>query len=107
MVTLKAPAKLNLTLEVLGKRDDGYHEIRSVAQTIGLRDRWGRVTLYGLQRIAQSDLQREFFLDVFLGFCGLRGLHGLWPSLEQFQRAAEVRDRFIIGRQCACPVSSL
>lgn len=38
MLTIKAPAKLNLTLEVLGKRADGYHEIRSVAQTIDLCD---------------------------------------------------------------------
>ena len=29
-VTLRAPAKLNLTLEVLGKRPDGYHGIRTV-----------------------------------------------------------------------------
>jgi 4-diphosphocytidyl-2-C-methyl-D-erythritol kinase len=33
-----APAKLNLTLEVLGKRDDGYHEIMSLMQTIDLAD---------------------------------------------------------------------
>lgn len=33
-----APAKINLTLEVLGKRPDGYHEIRSVMTTIGLYD---------------------------------------------------------------------
>jgi 4-diphosphocytidyl-2-C-methyl-D-erythritol kinase len=33
-----APAKINWTLEVLGKRDDGYHEIRSVMQTIELCD---------------------------------------------------------------------
>jgi len=33
-----APAKINWTLEVLGRRDDGYHEIRSVMQTIDLRD---------------------------------------------------------------------
>jgi 4-diphosphocytidyl-2-C-methyl-D-erythritol kinase len=33
-----APAKINWTLEVLGKRDDGYHEIRSVMQTIDLCD---------------------------------------------------------------------
>jgi 4-diphosphocytidyl-2-C-methyl-D-erythritol kinase len=39
VLTLLAPAKLNLTLEVIGKRDDGYHEIRSVVQTIGLCDR--------------------------------------------------------------------
>jgi 4-diphosphocytidyl-2-C-methyl-D-erythritol kinase len=35
---LVAPAKVNLTLEVLGRRDDGYHEIRSVLQTLNLHD---------------------------------------------------------------------
>ena len=38
MLTVLAPAKLNLTLEVLSKRPDGFHEIRSVAQTINLCD---------------------------------------------------------------------
>ena len=38
MVTVKAPAKINLTLEVLRKRPDGFHEIRSVLQTIDLCD---------------------------------------------------------------------
>jgi 4-diphosphocytidyl-2-C-methyl-D-erythritol kinase len=38
MLTEKAPAKINLTLEVLGKRPDGFHEIRSVFQTIDLCD---------------------------------------------------------------------
>jgi 4-diphosphocytidyl-2-C-methyl-D-erythritol kinase len=38
MLTIKAPAKINLTLEVLGKRPDGFHEVRSVLQTIGLYD---------------------------------------------------------------------
>ncbi len=39
MIIRTAPAKLNLTLEVLGERADGYHEIRSVMQTISLADR--------------------------------------------------------------------
>ena len=38
MLTVAAPAKVNLTLEVLGKREDGYHEIRSVVQAIDLCD---------------------------------------------------------------------
>lgn len=40
MTTLqeKAYAKLNLTLDVLGKRDDGYHELESVMQQITLCD---------------------------------------------------------------------
>ena len=33
-----AYAKLNLTLEVLGRRDDGYHEVKSILQTIDLAD---------------------------------------------------------------------
>jgi len=33
-----APGKINWTLEVLGRREDGYHEIRSVMQTIDLCD---------------------------------------------------------------------
>ncbi len=38
MLTLLAPAKINLTLEVLRQRPDGFHEIRSVIQTINLCD---------------------------------------------------------------------
>ncbi|MGA2286612.1 MAG: 4-(cytidine 5'-diphospho)-2-C-methyl-D-erythritol kinase [Dehalococcoidia bacterium] len=35
---LIAAAKINWTLEALGRRDDGYHEIRTVFQTIALHD---------------------------------------------------------------------
>jgi 4-diphosphocytidyl-2-C-methyl-D-erythritol kinase len=37
-IRIKAYAKLNLTLEIRGQRPDGYHEIRSVVQTISLAD---------------------------------------------------------------------
>ena len=35
---IKAYAKINLTLEVLGRRPDGFHEVRTVLQTIALAD---------------------------------------------------------------------
>ena len=38
MPIVLAPAKLNLTLEVLAKRPDSFHEIRSTLQTINLCD---------------------------------------------------------------------
>jgi 4-diphosphocytidyl-2-C-methyl-D-erythritol kinase len=38
VLTLKTPAKINLTLEVLGQRPDGYHELRSVLQAVGMYD---------------------------------------------------------------------
>ena len=37
-VTVQARAKLNLSLDVLGKRPDGYHELRMVMQSSGLCD---------------------------------------------------------------------
>ena len=36
---MKAKAKINLTLDILSKRPDGYHEISSVMQTISLCDK--------------------------------------------------------------------
>jgi 4-diphosphocytidyl-2-C-methyl-D-erythritol kinase len=38
MVTLQAYAKVNLTLEVLGERADGYHDVATVLQTVDLSD---------------------------------------------------------------------
>ena len=35
---IHAPAKINLDLRVLGKRPDGYHELRTIFQTISLAD---------------------------------------------------------------------
>ena len=37
-VTVRAPAKINLHLEVLGLRPDGYHELAMVMQSIDLSD---------------------------------------------------------------------
>lgn len=36
---LKAMAKINLGLDVIRKREDGYHEVRMIMQTVGIYDR--------------------------------------------------------------------
>ena len=38
-LTLWAAAKVNLYLDILGKRNDAYHEIESIMQSITLYDR--------------------------------------------------------------------
>jgi 4-diphosphocytidyl-2-C-methyl-D-erythritol kinase len=38
MITLRSYAKINWTLDVLWRREDGYHEIRTILQTISLHD---------------------------------------------------------------------
>ena len=52
-LTLKALAKINLGLDVLGRRDNGYHDVRMVMQTIYLYD---NVTL---TRIEEPRIQVE------------------------------------------------
>lgn len=37
-IKVKTPAKINLTLEILNKRKDGFHNIQSIMQTINLYD---------------------------------------------------------------------
>jgi len=37
-IDIKTPAKLNLFLEVVGKRDDGFHELETVMHTVDLFD---------------------------------------------------------------------
>ncbi|NLC12200.1 MAG: 4-(cytidine 5'-diphospho)-2-C-methyl-D-erythritol kinase [Firmicutes bacterium] len=38
MIKIKARAKINLTMDVLGKRSDGFHEVESVMQAVSLSD---------------------------------------------------------------------
>ncbi len=37
-ITLRIPAKINLSLDITGRRADGYHTLRSVFQTVGVFD---------------------------------------------------------------------
>ena len=37
-IKIKCPAKINLTLEVLNRREDGFHNINSIMQTVSLYD---------------------------------------------------------------------
>lgn len=37
-ISLRAPAKINLTLDIVGQREDGYHLLRTIMQTVDLAD---------------------------------------------------------------------
>ena len=60
-IRLKARAKINLGLDVLRKREDGYHDVRMVMQTIGIYDR------LIITKIPEEDIRIKsnlFFLPV-------------------------------------------
>ncbi|MCU9615293.1 4-(cytidine 5'-diphospho)-2-C-methyl-D-erythritol kinase [Caldibacillus lycopersici] len=59
---VKAPAKINLSLDVLHKRDDGYHELEMIMTTVDLADRLelalrndDRITVYSQSRFVPDD----------------------------------------------------
>lgn len=57
-VSVPAYAKINLTLDVLGKRADGFHDLSMVMQSVSLAD---------IVTIRQTD-DKDFFLTSNLGF---------------------------------------
>ena len=54
LLTISANAKINLTLDILGKCDDGYHEVALVLQSIALAD---------ILELAKIDHGIDFYLD--------------------------------------------
>ena len=51
---LRAPAKINLTLRVVGRRTDGYHELESLVAFAGLGDWLGFVPGADLEMMLQQ-----------------------------------------------------
>ena len=53
-IKIKTPAKINLVLEILGLRADGFHEIRSIMQAVSLFDYLTITVKDGIERINLS-----------------------------------------------------
>jgi 4-diphosphocytidyl-2-C-methyl-D-erythritol kinase len=67
-IRISAYAKVNLRLEVLGKRADGYHELRTIFQTVSLHDtlefRSSRrpgvsLQIYGNDALAKEEMEKN------------------------------------------------
>jgi 4-diphosphocytidyl-2-C-methyl-D-erythritol kinase len=82
-VSTLAPAKINWTLEVLGRRPDGYHEVRTVLQTVDLCDR--------LRVSAATDLELVVTGPVGPAGAPLTGVPA--PENLAYRAAALLRDR--------------
>src|ERR1700736_1154365 len=67
-VRIPAFAKINLRLDILGKRPDGYHELRTIFQTISLHDKLSlrasrkpgiSLSIYGNERLSGEPVRKN------------------------------------------------
>ena len=63
-IRIKAHAKINLSLEILGKRSDGYHNLISVMQTVGLFDDLDFSRAKTTSLIVNSELNPDLYKSV-------------------------------------------
>jgi len=77
-VVRPAYAKINLSLSVLGRREDGYHDILSVMQTVGLAD---RVTV-----AAEGSRTTAITLNASLPYVPRDEKNTAWKAAEVFLR---------------------
>ena len=86
-----AYAKLNLTFEVLGRRSDGFHQVATIMQTIGLAD------------VLRIEPNSEFKVD-----CEYPGLDGeqnlVWRAAVELANAGNVEARASISIEKHIPV---
>lgn len=93
MITLQARAKLNLTLEVLGRRPDGYHETASIMQTLDLAD--------------TVSIEANDRLEVLCSTADLDGEANLaWRAAELLRRESGVASGASISIEKRIPVSA-
>lgn len=91
-VIIRAPAKINLGLEILGKRADGYHEIRTVMAMIDLVD-----TLM----IRPGDQESGVLIDGVPGVAATDNLVG--RAIRSFADASGIRSGYEVMVSKAIP----
>lgn len=101
-IELKAKAKVNLILNVLGKRDDGYHEVQMVMQAIDLADdvqiSWEKMTGENAIRSCAYGGGMEIALDP-----GHKKLPSGFKNLA-YQAAMRMHDTFHPGQRETCGI---
>jgi 4-diphosphocytidyl-2-C-methyl-D-erythritol kinase len=88
MLTVRAPAKINVTLEVLARRGDGYHGIRSVMVPLELAD---ELTIEPSSRFSFSCDRADLDDDANLAYAAIRTLGDIPPVRIELRKHIPVQ----------------
>ena len=95
-ITLLAPAKINLSLDILSKRPDGYHDMRMIMQSVMLSD---RVTL-------EKNDTEQIILDSDLKFLPKNGKDLAQRAAELFYEECGIKAGVTVTLRKSIPVSA-
>ncbi|MBU2502770.1 4-(cytidine 5'-diphospho)-2-C-methyl-D-erythritol kinase [bacterium] len=102
-VAVRAPAKVNLHLEVLKQRHDGYHEIETILQAVTLFD---RVTVELVERYPGGEPR----LDISVSASGIQApgdeTNLCWQAARHFCREAGVSGHLRIALHKEIPIAA-
>lgn len=88
MLSLRAPAKINITLEVLARRANGYHGIRSVMVPLELAD---ELTIEPSSRFSFSCDRAELDGEANLAYAAVRTLGDIPPVRIELRKRIPVQ----------------
>lgn len=95
-ITLKAYAKINLALDVIGKRANGYHDVRMIMQTIKLYD---KITI---KPTATSDI----VIKTNLHYLPTNENNIVYSAAKLFKETYHISDGFHITLEKKIPVAA-
>ena len=95
-ITLKALAKINLGLDVVRRREDGYHEVRMIMQTIHLYD------LLEIQKIREPEIQ----IVSNLSFLPVNENNLVYKAAKLLMDEFQVQDGLLIRLKKFIPVAA-
>lgn len=94
-ISLQAYAKVNLTLDVVGRREDGYHLLSSIMQSLSLSD---TITLHKRPRGIKIKSEASGLPLNQMNIC--------WQAAEAFQKETQIRGGVLISLEKTIPMAA-
>lgn len=95
-ITLKAYAKINLALDVIGKRADGYHDVRMIMQTVKLYD---KVTM-------KRTTTKDIVIKTNLHYLPTNENNIVYAAAKLFKEIYQIDDGLYINLEKKIPVAA-
>lgn len=95
-VVLKARAKINLGLDVVGKREDGYHLVRMVMQSLKLYDR------LEMQIVPEGEIR----IRSNLSFLPTDSSNLIWKAADMLRQEFQIREGVSVDLDKRIPVAA-